>query len=86
MFRTMLQYKCRGAGAAFDIVSEKWSTQTFSDCAAVGGPKGIAGLGMRHWACSDCGASHDRDVNAARNLLLCAGAERRPPVVEIPSL
>jgi IS605 OrfB family transposase len=86
MFRTMLQYKCRGAGAAFDIVSEKWSTQTCSDCAAVGGPKGIAGLGMRHWACSDCGASHDRDVNAARNLLLCAGAERRPPVVEIPSL
>jgi putative transposase len=46
MFRTMLQYKWRGAGAAFDIVSEKWSTQTCSDCAAVGGPKGIAGLGI----------------------------------------
>jgi putative transposase len=85
-FRTMLQYKCLGAGAAFEIVSEKWTTQTCSDCGVVGGPKGIAGLGIRHWACSDCGALHDRDVNAARNLLLFAGAERRPPAAEIPSL
>jgi transposase len=29
---------------------------------------------------------HDRDVNAARNLLAFAGAERRPLVEEIPSL
>jgi putative transposase len=86
MFRTMLQYKCLGAGAAFEIVSERLSTQTCSDCGSIGGPKGIAGLGMRHWACSGCGALHDRDVNAARNLLLFAGAERRPLAVEIPSL
>jgi putative transposase len=86
MFRTMLQYKCLGAGTAFEIVSERLSTQTCSDCGVVGGPKGIADLRMRHWACSECGALHDRDVNAARNLLLFAGAERRPPAVEIPSL
>ena len=84
MFRTMLQYKCLGAGAAFEIVSEKWSTQTCSSCTAIGGPKGIAGLGIRQWTCGHCGSSHDRDVNAARNLL--AGAERRPPAAEIPSL
>jgi len=86
MFRTMLQYKCLGAGAAFEIVNEYHSTQLCSECGALGGPKGIAQLGMRHWACSDCGALHDRDVNAARNLLLFAGAERRPPAAEIPSL
>jgi putative transposase len=86
MFRTMLQYKCLGAGASFEIVSEKWSTQACSGCGAIGGPKGLEGLRIRHWACSGCGASHDRDVNAARNLLLFAGAERRPPVAEIPSL
>ena len=30
-------------------------------------------------------ADHDRDVNAAMNILL-VGAERRAPVVEIPGL
>ncbi|MBO0759267.1 MAG: transposase [Bradyrhizobiaceae bacterium] len=40
---------------------------------------------MRHWTCSDCGASHARDVNAARNLLR-VGLERQPPAEEIPSL
>jgi len=84
MFRTMLQYKCLGAGASFEIVSEKWTTQTCSGCGALGGPKDIAGLGMRQWTCEHCGASHDRDVNAARNLL--AGAERRPLAEEIPVL
>ncbi|MBV9530570.1 MAG: transposase [Bradyrhizobium sp.] len=44
---------------------------------------------LRQWACSDCGAVHDCDVNAARNLLVFAGAERRPRAmlgVEIPTL
>jgi len=39
----------------------------------------------KHWVCSDCGCSHDRDVNAAQNILR-VGAERRPPVEEIPAL
>src|SRR5262245_15390739 len=73
MFREQLRYKALRHGVAFEVVSEKWTTQTCSDCASIGGPKGIAGLGMRHWTCSDCGASHDRDVNAARNLLFCRG-------------
>lgn len=84
MFREQLRYKALRHGAAFEIVSERLSTQTCSDCGAVGGPKGIAGLGMRQWTCLHCGASHDRDINAARNLLV--GAERRPPAAEIPSL
>ena len=84
MFRTMLQYNCLGAGAAFEIVSETRSTQTCSDCGVIGGPKAIPGLGVRAWVCGGCGASHDRDTKAALNLLL--GAERRPPAAEIPSL
>lgn len=85
MFREQLRYKALRHGVAFEVVRENLSTQTCSDCGSIGGPKGIAGLRMRHWACSDCGALHDRDVNAARNLLLFAGAERRPPAEEIPS-
>ena len=32
-------------------------------------PKGIAGLRIREWSCTECGSRHDRDVNAARNIL-----------------
>ncbi|MCV6589415.1 MAG: zinc ribbon domain-containing protein [Marinobacterium sp.] len=32
-------------------------------------PRGIAGLGIRVWTCSECGVTHDRDVNAAMNIL-----------------
>jgi putative transposase len=67
-FRTMLQYKCDDAGVWFEEVREAYSTQTCSECGSVSGPKGIAGLGIRGWTCS-CGSVHDRDINAARNLL-----------------
>lgn len=85
-FREMPRYKAFRHGASFEVADEYLSTQACSACGSIGGPKGIAGLGMRQWRCSDCGALHDRDVNAARNLLLFAGAERRPLVEEIPSL
>ena len=41
------------------------------DCGALpdSRPKGIADLGIRNWICSDCGCEHDRDVNAAKNIL-----------------
>ncbi len=67
-FRCMLRYKARRHGARYVEVSEAWSTQLCSECGALGGPQGIAGLGVREWQCR-CGARHDRDVNAARNLL-----------------
>jgi len=69
--RTMLQYKCDRAGVWFDEVDEAYSTQTCSACGSVPPqrPKGIAGLGMRGWTCGHCATTHDRDVNAARNIL-----------------
>ena len=69
MFRTMLQYKCADAGVWFEEVNEAYSTQTCSCCASRTGPKGVAGLGIRNWRCEVCGTPHDRDVNAARNIL-----------------
>jgi transposase len=75
-FRNMLRYKA----ATFVEVDEKFTTQTCSSCGSLPPerPKGIAGLGIREWDCSLCGASHDRDVNAARNILALALGVERP--------
>jgi len=68
-FRTMLQYKSDDAGVWFEEVDEALSTQTCSCCGLRTGPKGVSGLGIRGWTCNACGTVHDRDVNAAKNIL-----------------
>jgi len=68
MFKTMLEYKCNHAGVVFEVVNEAYTTQTCSRCGSIAGPKGYAGLNKRSWKCGDCGASHDRDINAAINI------------------
>ena len=75
--KTMLEYKSHQAGIVFEVVNESYTTQTCSCCGAIpaSSPKGRAGLGIREWVCSDCGAVHDRDVNAAKNIL--AAGHRR---------
>jgi len=47
--------------------------QTCSGCGASDGPKPLS---VRAWTCAACGAVHDRDVNAARNILAAGRAER----------
>ena len=75
-FRTMLKYKCENAGVLFDEVNEAYTTQTCSCCGSRhSSPKGRAGLGVREWTCQQCGTLHDRDVNAAKNIL-ALGHER----------
>ena len=71
IFKTMLQYKSHQAGIVFEEVNECYTTQTCSCCGVIpaSSPKGRAGLGIRAWTCSDCGSVHDRDTNAARNIL-----------------
>jgi putative transposase len=49
------------------------TSQTCSECGAKDGPKP---LHVRNWQCEACGAVHDRDVNAARNILAAGRAER----------
>jgi putative transposase len=68
-FRTMLKYKSDDAGAWFEEINEAYSTQTCSECGSLGGPKGIAGLGIREWVCPECGAAHHRDVNSGKVIL-----------------
>jgi len=71
MLKTMLEYKCDHAGIVYEEVNEAYTTQSCSCCGCIpeSSPKGRAGLGIREWTCSDCGTTHDRDVNAAKNIL-----------------
>jgi len=70
-FRKMLAYKAMRHGARYVEVDERFTTQTCSNCGALpdSRPRGIAGLGIREWECSGCGVVHDRDRNAALNIL-----------------
>jgi putative transposase len=69
-FRTMLKYKSQQAGVWFEEINEAYTTQTCSYCGSRdSSPKGRAGLGIREWTCQQCGTLHDRDVNAAKNIL-----------------
>ena len=70
-FRSKLAYKAVKHGAWFEEVNESFTSQTCSNCGTLpdSRPNGIAGLGIREWRCSDCGCVHDRDTNAAINIL-----------------
>ncbi len=67
--RGMLSYKSPTSGTTFIEAASKDSTKTCNECGRPSGPTGLAGLSVRSWVCRDCGASHDRDVNAAINTL-----------------
>lgn len=80
-FRGMLRYKASRHGVKYEEVDEARSTQICSACGTLptSRPRGIADLGMREWVCLSCGASHDRDVNAAKNIL-ATGLSAQPLV------
>jgi hypothetical protein len=64
------EYKGPAAGRSVQVVSEKYTSVTCSSCGALSGPRGVNGLIVRSRICSECGDSHDRDLNAARNILI----------------
>lgn len=77
MLKTQLDYKSKAMQAVFVEVNESYTTQACSCCGSMSAnsPKGRAGLRIREWSCPQCGALHDRDVNAAKNIL-ALGHER----------
>jgi IS605 OrfB family transposase len=78
LLKTQLSYKARDAGRCVIIVSERNTTRACSNCGALTGPKGLDMLDVRNWVCGGCGGTHDRDVNAAKNIL--SGARCSPSV------
>ena len=71
-FKAMLNFKSIRAGSTYFEVSERFSTQTCFKCECKNSLR--IGLGVREWICESCGASHDRDINAARNILRAGNA------------
>jgi IS605 OrfB family transposase len=71
-FKQMLSYKSLRLGISYLEVNESFSTVTCSVCSERTGPRGLSALGVRSWRCSSCEAEHDRDRNAAANILASA--------------
>jgi transposase len=65
-FRSMLEYKARWYGRAV-IAVDRWFPSS-KLCSACGALQDTMPLNVREWTC-DCGTAHDRDVNAAKNIL-----------------
>ncbi|MET8089298.1 transposase [Micromonospora sp. NPDC005220] len=87
-FTAMLEYKAARYGRTFGKV-DRWfpSTRMCSECGAVSNK---LDLSVRSWVCP-CGATHDRDINAARNIRAAGradlndrGAQIRPGLVPAP--
>lgn len=69
MFRSMLEYKAIRLGVDVIETKENFSSVTCSACGERSGPSGLSDLGVREWTCMHCNISHDRDINAAHNIL-----------------
>lgn len=67
-FINMLRYKAAWYGKTL-VEVDQWfpSTQTCSACGEKSPEKIV--LGVESWTCQACGSTHDRDQNAARNIL-----------------
>ena len=64
--RRQLEYKCTWYGKQLVTVNPSKTSQICSNC---GFDDGKHTLDVRQWKCPKCGMNHDRDINAAKNIL-----------------
>jgi IS605 OrfB family transposase len=88
VLKVQLAYKSEHAGRSFSVVNERNTTRVCSSCGCASGPSGLSQLVVRSWICRECGDTHDRDINAAKNILAagscprpCAGTSLKPHAV-----
>jgi putative transposase len=74
-FRRQLEYKCERFGREL-VVADRWypSSKTCSMCGYL---LAELSLSTRIWTCPQCRARHDRDLNAAKNILAAGLAVAR---------
>jgi putative transposase len=66
-FRRQLAYKCQRYGRRL-VVIDRWYPSS-KTCSACGHLLAELSLSTRQWRCPSCGVRHDRDINAAKNIL-----------------
>ena len=74
-----LEYKSNWYGRTF-VQIDQWYPSS-KRCSACGHILESLNLDIREWRCPECGANHDRDINAATNILsaglaILAGADQ----------
>ncbi|WP_329408821.1 transposase [Nocardia vinacea] len=74
MFTRLLEEKAARYGRYFVRVDRFFPSSQL--CSACGHNDGKKPLSVREWECIGCGTVHDRDVNAAKNILAAGRAER----------
>jgi putative transposase len=74
-FRRQLTYKCRRYGREL-IVTGRWYPSS-KTCSACGHLLAQLPLATRRWTCPSCRTRHDRDINAAKNILAAGLAVAR---------
>jgi len=74
-FRRQLEYKCARAGRTLVMVN-RWYPSS-KTCSACGYRLDELALSTRHWTCPGCRTRHDRDLNAAKNILAAGRAVTR---------
>ena len=71
-FRRQLEYKCAWYGRDL-IAVDRWYPSS-KTCSACGYLLSELGLSTRRWTCPKCRTRHDRDINAAKNILAAGRA------------
>lgn len=67
-FTTMLEYKVERVGKGYVEVNRFFPSS--KACSCCGHVVKSLPLNIRNWKCTECGAEHDRDINAAKNIAL----------------
>ena len=64
-----IKYKSEWYGKEFRQVDRFYASSKICSCCGTYHKDIVNSLSVREWTCPDCGTHHDRDVNAARNIL-----------------
>ena len=75
-FGRMLEYKAEQYGSTVERVGMFYPSS--KTCSVCGTAVKHMPLSVRTWTCGECGAAHDRDVNAAQNLVRAASPDIKP--------